>query len=47
MKEKAIIGGFTPKALKNENGDRFFLPSAERVETKAMGRGPTPPKSNL
>jgi hypothetical protein len=39
--EKATTGGFAPKALKNENGDRLLIPSEEIVETNAIGLGAT------
>ena len=45
--ENATIGGLAPNALKNEKGDRLFIPSLEIVETSAIGLGATPPRSNL
>jgi hypothetical protein len=41
--EKAIIGGLDPNALKKENGVKFEIPSSDKVETKAIGRGAIPP----
>jgi len=35
--EKHSIGGLTLATVKNENGARFMLPEASRVETQAMG----------
>ena len=39
--EKATEGGFSPPAIKKLNGAKFGMPSAEIVETKAIGRGAT------
>jgi hypothetical protein len=45
--EKAMTGGFAPNTLKKENGDKLGIPSPDKVETKAIGLGPTPPINNL
>ena len=39
--ENTTAVGFDPIPLKNENGARLAIPSAEMVETSAMGRGRT------
>ena len=33
------VGGLAQMPMKKENGARFVRPSAEMVETQAMGRG--------
>jgi hypothetical protein len=45
--ENAITGGLYPKALKNENGVKLGIPFSDKVETRAIGLGPTPPNNNL
>ena len=45
--ENAMIGGLAPNTLKNEKGVIFGVPSFDKVDTNAIGRGPTPPNNNL
>ena len=40
---KTTVGGECAIALKNENGARFATPSADTVDTSAIGRGTTTP----
>ena len=40
-------GGSTQATVKNECGARLFTPSAERVDTHAIGRGTTTLVSSL
>jgi hypothetical protein len=41
------MGGSTQETVKNECGARLSTPSAERVETQAIGRGTTTAVSSL
>jgi hypothetical protein len=43
----ATTGGFELKALKKLNGDKFALPRASIVPTRAIGRGATPERKIL